>query len=116
MNKINDLILAMGVSLAAISLIMFGFSHAVILMIFYYLIISVVTRLIKNETIEKKIPIFVFNIYISIFNIIYIVLKISNIADIYSKGWTIQVQLIIPVIIGFLIRSYYINSKKVKKQ
>ncbi len=114
MKKLNYFAIAIGFLSTLITMVLYGFDYYMaflMLLIFIHLLSS---KHVKSSRVYSLISVIVTSYGISIYNILYIVLKNNGKVDLGVVEWKLLVQLIIPLAIGLIIQVIYINYNKNK--
>lgn len=104
MIRLRNVTLFLGILMALISLILFGANFAFFIILTYSIMISIGYRFIKTNV--NIIPLLTINISFLLYNLLYIILKKADVIDLYSVDWRLEVQLMLPLLLGFLIKGF----------
>ncbi|KGE20464.1 hypothetical protein [Paenibacillus wynnii] len=108
--RLRNVTLILGILMALISLMLFGANFAFFIILTYSILISVGYRFIKTNV--DIIPLLTITISFLLYNIIYIILKKADVIDLYSVDWRLEVQLMLPSLLGFLIKGFVRQYQK----
>ncbi|QUL54504.1 hypothetical protein KDC22_30220 [Paenibacillus tritici] len=112
MLRIGYLSAALNLATAIVSFLRFGSNEALLIMAGYTLLILAGYRLLRNQGVLTLIPLLTFSCFFLIYNVIYVFLKQLHLIDLYAVDWRLEVQLALPLLLGFTVKSFLKRSGK----
>lgn len=111
MKRINYLFTALGTICALLSFVLYADIYVFISMMVIYLMFSIGIRRCNKKS--EIIFLTILDVWITLYNILYIILRYSNIIDLYSVKWRFELQFMIPFLIAYIIKAICKNAHKV---
>lgn len=97
---------------AMVSFLRFGGNYALVIMASYTLLIFAGYRLLRSKSTLKLIPLLTVSCSFLLYNVLYVLLKQLHLIDLYAVDWRLEVQLVLPLLIGFLLKAILERSGK----
>lgn len=97
---------------AMVSFMRFGSNYALPIMISYTLLFILGYRLLRSKSSLTLIPLLTVSCSFLMYNVVYVLLKQIQLVDLYAVHWRPEVQLILPLLIGLLLKAILERSGK----
>lgn len=105
MLRIGYLSAALNLVTAFVSFLRFGSNDALLIMAGCSLLLLGGCRLLHNRAALTLIPLVTISCSFLLYNVVYILLKQIHLADLYAVSWSLAVQLVLPLLLGFTLKS-----------
>ncbi|MEK3717842.1 MULTISPECIES: hypothetical protein [unclassified Paenibacillus] len=105
MLRIGYLSAALNLATAMVSFLRFGSNYALLIMASYTLLTLAGYRLLQNKRTLYLIPLLTFSCSFLLYNVTYVLLKQINLVDLYAVDWRLEVQLALPLLVGFAVQT-----------
>lgn len=112
MLRIGYLSAALNLVTALVSFLRLGTNYALVIMISYTLIFFIGYRLLRTRGSLNLIPLITVSCFFLIYNVVYVLFKQLQLIDLYVVGWRLEVQLLLPLLIGLLLKAIIGRSGK----
>jgi hypothetical protein len=96
---------ALNLATAMVSFLRFGSNYALLIMLSYTLMFFAGYRLLRSKGNLALIPALTVSCSFLIYNVVYVLLKQYELADLYTVDWRLGVQLIVPLMLGLILKA-----------
>ncbi|NOU79187.1 hypothetical protein GC101_09870 [Paenibacillus sp. LMG 31459] len=112
MLRISYISVALNLATAIVSFLRFGSNYALVIMISHTLLLFLGYRLLRSKSHLALIPLLTVSCSFLMYNVVYVLLKQINLVDLYAVDWRLEVQLLLPLLIGLLLKAILERSGK----
>lgn len=112
MLRIGYISAVLNLATAMVSFMRFGSNYALAIMISYTLMFILGYRLLRSKSNLTLIPLLTVSCSFLMYNVVYVLLKQIQLVDLYAVHGRPEVQLILPLLIGLLLKAILERSGK----
>ncbi|WP_238651063.1 hypothetical protein [Paenibacillus piscarius] len=105
MLRISYLSAVLNLVTAFVSFLRFGSNQALLIMTGCSLLLLAGCRILHGRAALTLVPLITISCSFLLYNVVYVLLKQIHLVDLYAVGWRLAVQLLLPLLLGFTLKS-----------